>query len=471
MSTLTGQKIANTYKQLLQVSTDNSGLSATVQTVQDGAGTNSALQLSNSTVNINGTFQVNGNSVALASSLAATSAALATSIETANTRITSVSDFAVALSATFATSINNSNLNIAAVSVLTSVNTEAITSINVILGGSGFATNAELAATSLALATSIDTANTRITSVSNFAVALSATFATSINNSNTNIAAVSVLTSVNLESITSINSVVNNLDFATSAELAATSLALATSIGTANTRITSVSNFAVALSATFATSINNSNTNITTNINAITSINSILGDGSNFATDAELAAVSSALATSIATADTRITSVSNYSVALSATLATSIANHLPLAGGTLTGTVSGTDFYVSAVAIGVDTLLGKQLHLGTAAVADIVSLTDGTSIAVDFNAGQNFAVQLAGNRILESPTNCVAGQTGSIFVIQDGTGGRTLSYGGNWKFPAGTAPTISTAISAVDRLDYIAYTSTAVHAIATLDVK
>jgi hypothetical protein len=321
------------------------------------------------------------------------------------------------------------------------------------------------------LATSIGTANTRITSVSNFAVALSATFATSINNSNTNIAAVSALTSVNLESITSINSVINNLDFATSAELAATSLALATSIGTANTRITSVSNFAVALSATFATSINNSNTNITTNINAITSINSILGDGSGFATDAELAAVSSALATSIATADTRITSVSNYSVALSATLATSIANHLPLAGGTLTGTVSGTDFYVSAVAIGVDTLLGKQLHLGTAAVADIVSLTDGTSIAVDFNAGQNFAVQLAGNRILESPTNCVAGQTGSIFVIQDGTGGRTLSYGGNWKFPAGTAPTISTAISAVDRLDYIAYTSTAVHAITTLDVK
>jgi hypothetical protein len=152
-------------------------------------------------------------------------------------------------------------------------------------------------------------------------------------------------------------------------------------------------------------------------------------------------------------------------------MATSIANHLPLAGGTLTGTVSGTDFYVSAVAIGVDSLLGKNLHIGTAAVADIVSLTDGTSIAVDFNSGQNFAVQLAGNRTLESPTNCVAGQTGSILIIQDGTGGRTLSYGANWKFPAGTAPTLSTAISAVDRVDYIVYTSTAVQAIATLDIK
>jgi hypothetical protein len=156
---------------------------------------------------------------------------------------------------------------------------------------------------------------------------------------------------------------------------------------------------------------------------------------------------------------------------LSATMATSISNHLPLAGGTLTGTVSGTDIYVSAVAIGVDSLLGKELHIGKAAVADVVSLTDGTSIAISFNDGQNFAVQLAGNRTLESPTNCVSGQVGSIFIIQDGTGGRTLSYGANWKFAAGTAPTLSTAASAVDRVDYIVYTSTAVQAIATLDVK
>ena len=315
---------------------------------------------------------------------------------------------------------------------------------------------------------------------------------------------VSALTSVNTAAITSINTILGDgSNFATSAELAATSAALATSIATANTRITSVSDYAVALSATLATSIGNSNTNITTNANAITSINTvvgnvsaltsvnaaaitsinvIIGDGTGFATDAELASVSS-----------RVTSVSDYAVALSATLATSIANvsstmatsianvsstmatsianHLPLAGGTLTGTVSGTDFYVSAVAIGVDSLLGKNLHIGTAAVADIVSLTDGTSIAVDFNSGQNFAVQLAGNRTLESPTNCVAGQTGSILIIQDGTGGRTLSYGANWKFPAGTAPTLSTAISAVDRVDYIVYTSTAVQAIATLDIK
>jgi hypothetical protein len=559
MASLTGTQIANTYKQLLQVGSGNVGLGGTLQTVQDGDATNSPLQLSDSAVNINGTFQLSGvtltasastlNAVAdltgatgivavsgsnvygrslvagtgitignadgtegdptialsttgITVSLAgikATSATFADTVSAAffvgdgsgltnvpsaeggtmkfitagtgiNFTVNGVTSATIPVSGTVnintnqsfgivsATNIDADELlmagvsaanvtEVAAVSVLTKTNLDAITSINAVIGdGSGFATDAELAAVSATLATSINNSNTRITSVSDFAVALSAT--------------------------------------------------MATSIGTANTRITSVSDFAVALSATLATSIGNSNTNITTNTNAITSINAVIGDGSGFATDAELAAVSATMATSIGnsntritsvsdyavalsatmatsigTANTRITSVSDYAVALSATMATSIATRLPLAGGTLTGIVSGTDFYVSAVAIGVDTLLGKQLHIGTAAVADIVSLTDGATIAVDFNTGQNFAVQLGGNRTLGNPTNCVPGQTGSAFIIQDGTGGRTLSYGANWEFAGGTAPTLSTAAAAVDRLDYIVYTSTGVHAIATLDVK
>ncbi len=688
MATLTGQNIANTYKQLLQVGSDNAGLTSSVQTIQDGSGTNSALQLSQSTVNINGTFQLNGTTLtATASALNAVpditaytgfiavsadsingrtltggtgvsisnadgtegnpvialnttgvtsgtygpatnfevnavgqvvSAGAATSVSvsavTANTFVggtfegttgnfssnvsvggtlttnvftpvelsvtgtihankisvtdgtfnnivsaaffvgdgsglvnvpsseggtvktltagpgiallvnASPSDITVSgtvqlnevvsvssvyaagsmfiagtsvatiddvaavsvLTQTNLNSITSINTVVGNVSAATSVNSAAITSINAIIGdGGNYATSAELATVS-AYATSI-------------VQALSATMATSIGNSNTNIttnanaitsintvvAGVSALTSVNAAAITSINTVVDNFDFATSAELATVSAALATSIG-------------------------NSNTNITTNANAITSINAILGDGSNFATSAELATVSAALATSIGNSNTNITTNANAITSIntvvagvsaltsvnaaaitsintilgdgsnfatsaelatvSAALATSIANHLPLAGGTLTGTVSGTDFYVSAVAIGVDALLGKELHIAKAAVADVVSLTDGANIAVDFNNGQNFAVQLAGNRTLESPTNCVAGQTGSIFIIQDGTGSRTLSYGGNWKFAAATPPTLSTGASAVDRIDYVVYTSTAVHAVGSLNV-
>jgi trimeric autotransporter adhesin len=363
-------------------------------------------------------------------SITALSATIATSIGTANTRITSVSDFAVALSATLATSIGTVNTRI------TSVSDYAV-ALSATLATSISNSNSAITALSATMATSIGTANTRITSVSDFAVALSATLATSIGTANTRITSVS--------------------DFAV-----ALSATLATSIGTANTRITSVSDFAVALSATMATSISNSNS-------AITALSATMATSISNSNSA-ITALSATMATSIGTANTRITSVSDYAVALSATLATSVASRLPLAGGTITGTVSAQEVDVSSLGIG--TVAGaKRLTMNGAAVAQYASLTDGATIAVNFNTAQNFIVQLAGNRTLENPTNCVAGQTGSIVIVQDGTGGRTLSYGTSWNFIGGTAPTLSTGISAVDRIDYIVYTSTAVQAIASLDIK
>jgi len=112
----------------------------------------------------------------------------------------------------------------------------------------------------------------------------------------------------------------------------------------------------------------------------------------------------------------------------------------------------------------------KQLEITKSARAIITSLTDATSITSDFDTAQNFAVTLGGNRTLENPSNIDPGQTGSIFVVQDGTGGRTLSFGSYWKFAGGTAPTLSTTVSAVDRIDYVVYTSTAIHAVASLNI-
>ena len=65
MATLTGKLISNTYKDLLQVSNGNDGVDSTVRFVSDGEGTNSALQISQSAVNIAGGFTVNGVSVAV----------------------------------------------------------------------------------------------------------------------------------------------------------------------------------------------------------------------------------------------------------------------------------------------------------------------------------------------------------------------------------------------------------------------
>ena len=342
--------------------------------------------------------------------------------------------------ATNVAAITSANTVIAAVSGLTSVNKAAITSINSIIGdGGNYATSAELATVSAALATSIGNTNTALATTS-------AALATSIGNSNTAIAAVSVLTSVNKAGV-------------------ATNVAAITS---ANTVIAAVS----ALTKTNLDAITSVNTVIgavsvltKTNLDAITSINTVVAN------------VSSTLATSIGNSNTNIAAVSVLAsvnlariVATSAALATSIGTRLPLAGGALTGILSATDVICSGVGVDVDALLGKDVRIAKAAVADIVSLSDGANISVDFNAGQNFAVQLAGNRTIDNPTNCVPGQTGSIFVIQDGTGSRTLSYGTNYKFPGGTAPTLSTGASACDRIDYITFTSTNVHAVATLNV-
>ena len=102
---------------------------------------------------------------------------------------------------------------------------------------------------------------------------------------------------------------------------------------------------------------------------------------------------------------------------------------------------------------------------------EVTALTDASSIATNLALSNNFSVTLAGNRTLANPTNTVAGQSGSIFITQDGTGSRTLAMGTNFKFAGGTAPVLSTAASSIDRLDYVVAEATKIHAVVSLDVK
>tara|TARA_Y100000004_G_scaffold165620_1_gene196652 strand:- start:75 stop:584 length:510 start_codon:yes stop_codon:yes gene_type:complete len=98
---------------------------------------------------------------------------------------------------------------------------------------------------------------------------------------------------------------------------------------------------------------------------------------------------------------------------------------------------------------------------------EVTTLTDGANISINLADSNNFTVTLAGNRTLDNPSNIVAGQSGSIFVVQDGTGSRTLAFGSYYDFAGGTAPTLSTAASSVDRIDYIVRSSTSIHAVFT----
>jgi len=97
----------------------------------------------------------------------------------------------------------------------------------------------------------------------------------------------------------------------------------------------------------------------------------------------------------------------------------------------------------------------------------ITTLTDDTTITPNFSLSCNFTVTLGGSRTLANPTGMVPGQSGSIFVVQDATGSRTLAFGSYWDFAAGAAPVLSTGANAVDRIDYIVRSSTSIQAVFT----
>lgn len=101
---------------------------------------------------------------------------------------------------------------------------------------------------------------------------------------------------------------------------------------------------------------------------------------------------------------------------------------------------------------------------------DIISVAAGdTTKQLDFAAANNFTLTLENTASceLQNPSNLTAGQSGSIFVVQDATGSRLLTYATVWDFAGGTVPTLSTAADSVDRIDYIVLSATSIHAVFT----
>jgi hypothetical protein len=174
-------------------------------------------------------------------------------------------------------------------------------------------------------------------------------------------------------------------------------------------------------------------------------------------------------------------------VTLTDSMARQASSNVTITGGSITGI---TDLAVADGGTGASTLTGVLKGNGTSAFTaatagtdyagidtaqtftkgqrgEITVLSDGSTITPDFADSNNFSVTLGGNRTLANPSNITAGQSGSIFITQDGTGSRTLAYGSYFDFAGGTAPTLSTTAAAVDRIDYIVRTTTSIHAVFT----
>ena len=90
------------------------------------------------------------------------------------------------------------------------------------------------------------------------------------------------------------------------------------------------------------------------------------------------------------------------------------------------------------------------------------TLTDGANIDWNVKTAQKAKVTLGGNRTMNAVSNAVEGTTYHLWVIQDGTGSRTLTWttSGTGSFDFGTAgtPTLTTTASKADLLIFEAMT-------------
>jgi hypothetical protein len=126
------------------------------------------------------------------------------------------------------------------------------------------------------------------------------------------------------------------------------------------------------------------------------------------------------------------------------------------------GMVIGTD---------VAGLANTQSFTKSQRVTPVALTSTSASIAVDASLSNNFTHTFTENTTLANPTNLVAGQGGVIVFTQHASSPKTLAFGSNWKFPSGTAPTVTATNSAVDVLVYYVESSSRITAKLISDVK
>lgn len=141
-------------------------------------------------------------------------------------------------------------------------------------------------------------------------------------------------------------------------------------------------------------------------------------------------------------------------------LATNTGGHIALApagANTLIAYANGN------VGIGGG-ITSLKFYVSGSSAGAIGTLTDGANVATNLATYNNFSLTVAGNRNLDNPTNAIPGQSGIIYITQDSTGGRAMTFASNWKFPGGLAPALSTGASIVDALVYTVRTSSSITA-------
>ncbi len=147
------------------------------------------------------------------------------------------------------------------------------------------------------------------------------------------------------------------------------------------------------------------------------------------------------------------TAASGYqtTAGLSANVAALTANNANFLGGSAAATFLNTGS--SPTVSGTWNFSGTVNFTGTynPALGNLTTqnLTDGGTITPNCASGPVWFVTLGGNRTIAAPSNPKIG-TYLMYITQDGTGNRTLTWNSIFKWPGGVAPVLTGTASAID---------------------
>ena len=137
----------------------------------------------------------------------------------------------------------------------------------------------------------------------------------------------------------------------------------------------------------------------------------------------------------------------------------------------VSGIPSAADIGVTIQGYDADTAKTDVVQTFTAAQrGEVTTVTSSSGVLnIDFNASNNFYIELSENITSVTVSNATAGQSGSIFIAQPAAGG-PYTVGG-WAaaflFSGGTAPTITATNSKTDRVDYVIRTASEIQVVWT----
>lgn len=90
----------------------------------------------------------------------------------------------------------------------------------------------------------------------------------------------------------------------------------------------------------------------------------------------------------------------------------------------------------------------------------------GTSATIDWSNGESQKITLTGNCTFTF-SNVTAGAYLTLWLVQDGTGSRTVTWPSGTKHQFGVAPTLSTGASEIDMVGIRAYDGSTYHIVGT----